>query len=313
MRIDTHAHQIPPHFLAAVREATGAPYPMPEFATADHLAQMDRHGIELAVVSLPPPGLDIGAGAAAPGLARLINEHYAALVAEHPGRFAALAALPLPDVDAALEELAHALDVLGLDGVVLFSNAAGIYPGDARFAPVLEELDRRGAYVLLHPADPQATPLGGFPGWLFEYPFETTRAVVSLLYSGALARRARIRWHLPHCGGTVPFLADRLGTLVRREPKLAAEVGGDPPALLRRLFYDTAQAANDAALAATLHVVDAERIVFATDWPFAVLADGPDPQPGLDVLGDRQAVDRRNALRMAPELERRLAGIGSSG
>jgi predicted TIM-barrel fold metal-dependent hydrolase len=306
MRIDAHAHQIPPHFLDAVRAATGSPYPMPEFATADHLAQMDRHDIELAVVSLPPPGLDIGAGAAAAGLARRINEHYAALVAEHPGRFAALAALP-PDVDAALDELAYALDVLGLDGVGLFSNVGGAYPGDERFAPLLEELDRRGAYAMLHPADPQTVPLGGFPGWLFEYPFETTRAVVSLLYGGALGRHPGIRWQLPHCGGTVPFLADRLGTLVLRAPDLATKVGGDPVALLARLFYDTAQSDNDAALTATLHLVDAERIVFGTDWPFAVLADGPDPQPGLDVLGDRAAVDRANVLRMAPELGRRLA------
>jgi predicted TIM-barrel fold metal-dependent hydrolase len=313
MRIDTHAHQIPPHFLDAVRAATGSPYPMPQFATADHLAQMDRHGVELAVVSLPPPGLDVGAGPAAPGLARLINEHYAELVAAYPGRFAALATLPLPDVDAALEELAYALDVLGLDGAVLFSNVAGVYAGDERFAPVLQELDRRGAYVMLHPADPQAAPLGQFPGWLMEYPFETTRAVVTLLYGGALQRCPAIRWQLPHCGGTVPFLADRLGTLVRREPELAARVGGDPVALLGRLFYDTAQADNEAALAATLHVVDAERIVFGTDWPFAVLADGPDPQPGLDVLGERAAVDRDNALRMAPELGRRLTGIGSTG
>jgi 6-methylsalicylate decarboxylase len=311
MRIDTHAHQIPPHFLAAVQEATGAPYPMPEFTTSAHLAQMDRHEIELAVVSLPPPGLEVGDGAAAPTLARLINEHYAELVAAHPGRFAALAALPLPDVDAALVEIGYALDVLGLDGVVLFSNVGGAYPGDPRFAPVLEELDRRGAYVMLHPADPQSAPLGGFPGWLFEYPFETTRAVVSLLYQGALHRHQRIRWQLPHCGGTVPFLADRLGTLVLRDPDLAAQVGGDPAAQLARLFYDTAQSDNEAALAATLHVVDAGRIVFGTDWPFAVLADGPDPQPGLTALPDRSAVDRTNALLMAPEIERRLARRGS--
>jgi predicted TIM-barrel fold metal-dependent hydrolase len=313
MRIDTHAHQIPPHFLAAVLEATGAPYPMPVFSTADHLAQMDRHGIELAVISLPPPGLAVGDGVAAPRLARVINEHYAALVAEHPGRFAALAALPLPDVDATLAELAYALDVLGLDGAVLFSNVGGVYAGDERFAPVLEELDRRGAYVMLHPADPQVPPLPQFPGWLMEYPFETTRAVVTLLYSGALQRHPAIRWQLPHCGGTVPFLADRLGTLVRREPGLAAEVGGDPVALLGRLFHDTAQADNDAALAATVRVVEPGRIVFGTDWPFAVLADGPDPQPGLDVLGDRAAVDRDNALRMAPELGRRLARVRAGG
>jgi predicted TIM-barrel fold metal-dependent hydrolase len=305
-RIDAHAHQIPRRFLEEVEALTGRRYPLPEFTTEAHLAEMDAHGIELAIVFLPPPGVDLGDAAAAPRLARLVNEHYAGLIDDHPGRFAALASLPLPDVDAALEELPHALDVLGLDGVVLLSNAGGMYAGDERMEPLLAELDRRGAYVHLHPADPQALPLPRFPSWLIEYPFETTRAVATLLYGGALHRYPRIRWHLPHLGGTVPFLADRIGTLVLREPQAAAQAGGDPATLLRGLFLDTAQSHNDAALAATQRVADAERIVFGTDWPFAVLADGPDPQPGLDALGDRAAVDRGNALRMVPSLARRL-------
>jgi len=304
-RIDAHAHQIPAHFLEEVRAATGTPYPLPEFTTEAHLAQMERHRIELAVVSLPPPG--VPSGAQAPRLARLINEHYARLVDAHPGRFAALAALPLPDVDASLQELAYALDDLRLDGVVLFSNADGVYAGDPRMDPLLEELGRRGAYVLLHPSDPPEAPLGAYPPWLMEYPFETTRAVVTLMYNGGLRRHAGIRWHLPHLGGTLPFLADRLATLVLREPELARESGDDPLAPLAGVFLDTAQSHNDAALAATLRFTGAEHVVFGTDWPFAVLADGPDPQPGLDVLGDeRAAVDRDNALRMAPLIARRL-------
>jgi predicted TIM-barrel fold metal-dependent hydrolase len=309
VRIDTHAHQLPPHFLAEVQARTGRPYPLPPlpgFATQAHLAEMDAHGIELAVVFLPPPGVELGDAAAAPPLARLINEHWAGLIGDHAGRFAALATLPLPDVEASLEELGHALDVLGLDGVALSSNAAGVYVGDERMEPLLAELDRRGAYVHLHPADPQALPLPQFPSWLLEYPFESTRAVVTLLYGGALHRFPRIRWHVPHLGGTVPFLADRIGTLLLREPALAERAGDAPGALLRRLFYDTAQSHNDAALAATTHVVDRERIVFGTDWPFAVLADGPDPQPGLDALGGREAIDRGNALRMLPSLADRL-------
>jgi 6-methylsalicylate decarboxylase len=311
MRIDTHAHQLPPSFLEEVRARTGAAYPLPPFSTEAHLAEMEAHGIELAIVSVPPPGVAVGDAAARSALARMVNEHYAGVVAAHPGRFAALAALPLPDVDASLAELAYALDELELEGVVLFSNVDGEYIGDERFFPVLEELDRRGAYVLLHPTEPVAPPLPRFPGWLVEYPFETTRAVTTLLYSGALGRFGRIRWQLPHLGGTMPFLADRIGTLVAREPALAEAAGGDPVALLGRLFLDTAQSDNGAAIGAALAVTDAERIVFGTDWPFAALADGPDPQPGLAVLGDRAGVDREHALRMLPELGRRLAEVGS--
>jgi predicted TIM-barrel fold metal-dependent hydrolase len=308
MRIDTHAHQLPAHFRDEVRRRTGADFPLPELTTDQHLAAMDEHRIELAVVSLPPPGIHVGTQDDAGRLARLINEHYAELVSTHPGRFAALASLPLPDVDSALAELEHALDVLDLDGVALSSNVGGVYVGDDRFAPLLAELDRRGAYVFLHPADPQSAPLEDYPRWLLELPFETTRAVVTLLYGGALDRYPGITWHVPHCGGTVPFLAHRLATLVQREPRLATRVTGDPVSRLAGLYYDTAQAHNEPALAATLAVVGADRLVFGTDWPFAVLAPGGDPQPELETLGaeTRMQVDAGTAIRMAPRVARRL-------
>jgi predicted TIM-barrel fold metal-dependent hydrolase len=314
MRIDAHAHQVPAAFRAAAQRRTGAEYELPVVATDRHLAAMDEHAIELAVVSLPPPGVHVGSQQDASALARLINEHYAELVAAHRGRLAALASLPLPDVDAALGELEHALDVLHLDGVTLPTNVGGSYIGEDRFAPLLAELDRRRTYVFLHPANPQAAPLEQYPRWLIEMPFETTRAVVTLLFGGALSRHPAITWQVPHCGGTVPFLAHRLATLVQREPRLAARTGGDPVSLLARLYYDTAQADSEPALAATLALAGAERLVFGTDWPFAVLAPG-DPQPRLDSLGSdiRARVDGRTALEMAPSLARRLLPTTTTG
>jgi 6-methylsalicylate decarboxylase len=314
MRIDAHAHQVPATFRAAAQRRTGAEYELPVVATDRHLAAMDEHAIELAVVSLPPPGVHVGSPKDATALARLINEHYAELVATHRGRLAALASLPLPDVDAALGELEHALDVLHLDGVTLPTNVGGSYIGEDRFAPLLAELDRRRTYVFLHPANPHAAPLEQYPRWLIEMPFETTRAVVTLLFGGALSRHPGITWHVPHCGGTVPFLAHRLATLVQREPRLAARTGGDPISLLARLYYDTAQADNEPALAGTLALAGTDRLVFGTDWPFAVLAPG-DPQPQLNSLGSdtRTRVDGRTALQMAPSLARRLLPTTSTG
>jgi hypothetical protein len=112
----------------------------------------------------------------------------------------------------------------------------------------------------------------------------------------------------------VPFLAHRLATLVQREPRLAARTGGDPVSLLARLYYDTAQADSEPALAATLALAGAERLVFGTDWPFAVLAPG-DPQPRLESLGSdiRTRVDGRTALEMAPSLARRLLPTTTTG
>src|SRR5205823_11839696 len=132
--------------------------------------------IDAAVMSLGPPGVWFGDAGMAAELARISNEATAELVRAAPQQFAGLAALPLPDVDASLAELTHALDVLELDGVALLSNVDGIYAGDPRIEPVWTELDRRGAYVFLHPAVPPAPPaLPEHPVWLYEFPFDTTR------------------------------------------------------------------------------------------------------------------------------------------
>ena len=91
-----------------------------------------------------------------------MNELGAKLIQERPDRFGSFAALPLPDVDGALLELEYALDALKLDGVVLFSNARGIYLGDKRFKPLFDELERRNAVVFVHPRsspDPSAHTL----------------------------------------------------------------------------------------------------------------------------------------------------------
>jgi aminocarboxymuconate-semialdehyde decarboxylase len=105
-------------------------------------------------------------------LARRCNEFSAELMQRHPGRFGGFACLPLPDVEGSLIEMTYGLDVLKLDGVVLFSNARGIYLGDRRFVPVFAELQRRAAVVFIHPT---ASPDGAFissecpiPSWTFQ-------------------------------------------------------------------------------------------------------------------------------------------------
>ena len=101
------------------------------------LEVLDRHGAAAAVVSLFDSGAAGGDGDLMRVLARESNHFYAELLTRHPRRFGAFAVLPLPDVDAALAELAHALDVLGLDGVMLLSNYAGRYLGDPLLRPGL--------------------------------------------------------------------------------------------------------------------------------------------------------------------------------
>src|SRR5262245_10533483 len=173
---------------------------------------MDRRGIAVALLSVSAPGVyfdDIGL---ARRLARLCNDELAGIAAAHRTRFGALATLPLPDVDAALVELARALDELKMDGVVLLTSIGDRYLGDPLFDPLMEELNRRGTAVFVHPRVPPGSEHSRLtlPAAMVEYVFETTRAVANLLVSGALEKFPNISWILSHAGGTVPYVAWRI-------------------------------------------------------------------------------------------------------
>src|SRR5258708_22658130 len=151
--VDVHHHILPAVFCSATNDArnpVGGILPAP-WSKESTLSYMDEAEIDVAITSISTPGVHMGDDAAARDLARQVNELSAGLIREHPTRFGGYAALPLPDVDGALRELEYSLDVLKLDGVVLFSNARGIYLSDARFKPVFDELERRAAVVFVHP------------------------------------------------------------------------------------------------------------------------------------------------------------------
>jgi predicted TIM-barrel fold metal-dependent hydrolase len=304
VRVDTHVHLVPDSYRAIVEERSLSPMPLPPWSREMTEEFMGRHQIDAAVMSLAPPGVWFGDVGLAAELARAVNEATAELVRTAPQRFAGLAVLPLPDVDAALAELSHALDVLHLDGVTVLSNVDGIYPGDERTEPVWTELDRRGAYVLLHPAAPvPALALAHHPVWLYEFPFDTTRALANLIWSGTLERATGLRLQVAHLGGTAPFLAHRIDSLGAREPDKATAAPSGALAALARCWYDTGLSNHASAVTAAASVVPLERIVFGTDWPYAALPSNGDPAPELDVLGhDRALVDSANAGALIPRL-----------
>jgi predicted TIM-barrel fold metal-dependent hydrolase len=309
-RIDAHAHLIPATYKAELeRRGLEPDYPLPT-ATPDAYAEMmDRHAIDAAIVSLSPPGVWFGDRGLASELSRLVNVELARLVGERPARFAALATLPLPDVDGALAEIAYASDTLGLDGFVLHSNVGGVYLGDPELDPVLDELERRRAYVFVHPIpSPSPSPLPDVPDWLVEFPFDTTRAVVSLIYSGTLERCPTIRFQLAHMGGAAPFLAHRIAEWAGRDPARASEAPAGALGYLGRFYYDTGLANNPIAVAAVRELAGLERIVFGTDWPYAVLPDSADPAPDLGLAAaDRALVDNANVATLVPRLSGLIA------
>jgi predicted TIM-barrel fold metal-dependent hydrolase len=304
--IDVHHHVFPPAFLKATESfAIGASRArMVEWSAQRSLAEMDASGVATAILSVTNPGIWSGNARSAAKLARECNDYSAQLVRDNPRRFGFFAAIPLPDTELSLREIEYALDVLRADGIGLMTNYGDKWPGDAAFAAVFDELNRRKAVVYLHPTAAnccrQLVP--GIPDPLVEFPHDTTRAVVSLLYSGTFARCRSTRFIFSHAGGTIPMLSGRLtetGALFGIDKKLPHGVEYE----LRRLYYEIANSAHRPAIAALTSLVPASKILFGTDYPFIPTRSTSGGVSNLGLSpGDLQAITRNNALGLFPRL-----------
>jgi len=270
--IDVHHHILPDFFWRETNGQHGlvggiAPAPWSRETT---LSFMDDAEIDVAVTSISTPGVHMGDDARARALARRCNELSAELVQARPDRFGGFACLPLPDLDGSLGELAYALDVLGLDGVVLFSNARGIYLGDSRFDALFQELERRRAVVFLHPTaspDPTAHALG-LPDSLIDFVADTTRAIAKLHYSDTFARTPNVKYIISHAGGTIPYLATRFD-VVDQMGVIPDQAHRGPVAdTLRRLYWDTALSWHDPVIEMLRSVVGIDHVVYGSDFPY---------------------------------------------
>src|SRR5574341_859415 len=246
-RIDVHHHVVPPEFAD-----DSMPIKLPDAPA--QLRSMDNWHIRAAITSLTPRVVLKNLHRLRE-VARACNEFQARMLRDHPARFGAFALLPLPDVDGALEELTYALDILHLDGVGLFSSVTDRYLGDPLFDPVFDELDRRKAVVFIHPAHCEAPAHTGLraPPFVVEYVFDTTRAIVNLIYTGTLERCPDIRFIVAHGGGAAPFLAQRIAMMEGHRG--AKNVTNVMPSL-RSLYYEIASTTGHSALRSLQELAD---------------------------------------------------------
>ncbi|WP_395575988.1 amidohydrolase family protein [Streptomyces sp. BK79] len=312
--VDVHAHFVTDSY---VRQARAAGHELPDgvpawpaWSAAAHLELMDRNGIRTSFLSVSSPGVHFGDDTAARRLAREMNEDAARVAAEHPGRFGLFASLPLPDVDGALAETAYAFDELGADGVVLETNTHGVYLGDPRLEPLFAELGRRRAVVFLHPTSPvcwERSALGR-PRPMVEFVFDTARTVTDLLMAGTLERHPGLEVIVPHCGGALPVLADRINGFMKLF--LPPAETGTPDAVdqLRRLHYDMAGPAFPRQVPALLGLAEPDRLLYGSDycWTPAHGVDAHvasvDAAPAPSGAADWRSLTTANARRLLPRL-----------
>jgi predicted TIM-barrel fold metal-dependent hydrolase len=303
-RIDVHNHLTPASYAKELGSKHLLSQPVMNWTPEKDLEDMDRAGVATSILSLAPPGVWNGDDGAARRLARSCNEEAARVVGDHKGRFGMFVNLPLPDVDGSLREIEYGLDTLKADGVCMFTSYGDKWLGDAAFNPVFDELNRRSAVVYTHPKSANCCKnvLPHIPDSEIEYGTDTTRAITQLVFSGTTRRCPNVRIIFSHAGGTMPFLMERFVNLAK-----GAEFSSQLPqgflAEAAKLYYDTAQTSNAAAMSALLKVAPVSQIVFGTDFPFRTASDHVKglKECGVFSAKNLRDIDRENAVRLLPQ------------
>ncbi len=322
--VDVHHHHMPPHLVELMKMnlIAGGSNPPPPWTPQSAFEGMDKYGIETSMLSISQ-GVELDNQEQTITLCRECNDYGAKLVADKPVRFGLFASLPLPAIDPSLKEIEYALDKLHADGIGLMSHYAdGLYIGQPEFTPILSELNRRKAVVFVHPKDPfyQIRGAGSNPnpikfpgGGIGELPFDTTRAIQSLMATDVAGRFPDIKWIFPHGGGVIPFLASRVALLGSRTRGFAAGSYDKVTKALASFYYDLTNTIEPPCIAAVKAIAPTSRLLFGTDVPYG---DGPRDQPGqfvglmLDELprvgftgGELTAIARGNAEVLFPRLK----------
>ena len=301
--VDVHSHNILPDYravLARHHAELEEGFPLPAWDVDSHLSFMDSAGIACTVLSMPAPQPSFGDSEECRQVIRACNEYGARLKAAYPDRFRFCAALPLPDVESAVAEAIYALDTLGADGVKLATNSRGQYLGDEALDPLMEVLDSRQAVILVHPHKPvpvNESLIGRLPLAAYEYPAETTRAVVNMISRNVLARNPNVKVIVPHCGSFLPMAIPRMKAV---HPAMLAKgfMGQiDWENNLSRLYYDLAGGASPEIVKMMLTVTTPEHILYGSDYPYM-----PDNvlQGNLTRMREQFAADKE----LAPYAER---------
>ena len=257
---------------------------------------MEKCNITKSILSITSPGthLSLNDHSNARRITRQCNEFAADIKRNHPEKFGFWASLPLPDVDGSLEELAYALDVLNADGITVLTNSHGIYLGDPKFEVLMEEFNRRKVKVFVHPTTPcscdgqemrAATPLGQYPNPIFEFFFDSARAVTNLFLSRTVNRFPDITYILTHAGGVLPPLIERIvlaAFLI--DPPIKLYVNDIKEAFNRQFYFDLAGAAFPTQIQSLRNYAEPQRMLYGTDFPFS-------PGPAVVALWEKMNLE----------------------
>ena len=270
-RIDFHAHAILPSYVDALKRlnldaAAIEGFPLPKWSAESHLQFMAEAGIDFTILSLATPHISDCKSA------RAINEDFAQICRRFPDKFGFAATLPLPNVEGSIEEFHFATEKLGALGVKVASNSDGVYLGDERLDPIFAALNEKNSLVIIHPSPAKFLPREGVVTGkvmaLFEYPADTTRAVLNMLANGTLEKFPRVKVVVPHCGSFLPYMKQRAGAMFQMLAAMNLMTPVNFAESLSKLFFDTAGDPMPEQLDMLLKIASLDQIIFGTDYPY---------------------------------------------
>jgi aminocarboxymuconate-semialdehyde decarboxylase len=290
--IDVHTHMLTREYLDLLREHGAPKYQPGRNAAGEHVIRMhgapfmtltepmwdydlriedmDRAGVDIAIVSLTTPNAYFGDAAISLAAARMVNDSMAEQQRLRPDRIRWLASLPWQHERLALEELDRAAEQ-GAVGVMVIANIDGMSLTDRAFARIWAAVDERALPVLLHPTTPQGIEDMGMDEYGLVSPvgftFDTTLAVSRMIFDGFFDRYPRLKLIASHGGGTLPYIAARLDRCHEKLPACSEVITAPPSEYLRRIWYD-AVVYSPGALDLCLEVAgSSERVLYGSDYP----------------------------------------------
>lgn len=233
------------------------------------IADMDRTGIDVSVVSVNIPGPDMLPTELGIEGARICNDYIADLCSRHPRRFAGFASLPLQDMDAALNELDRAIRTNDLRGVMLFSHINNKPVDSPDFEPFYQEVERQGIPLIVHPTVP---PWGSYikeysmiP--MFGLMVDTSIAVLRLILGGVLERHPNLIVVHPHCGGVIPYLMPRIEEQTEVKRRGRDNITKAPGEYYKNIYLDVVSPSSQ-AMNYVLDFAGPDRLLFGSDHPW---------------------------------------------
>jgi uncharacterized protein len=288
------------------------------FDLDERFREMDKFGDYREIISLPnPPIEDLASGKVGLDLARIGNDAMAELCARHRQRFPTfVAALSMTDVEGSVAEARRAVNELGAGGVQIFTNLAGRPLDDRSFEPIfaaMAELDRP---IWLHPARTAAMP--DYPAeqksrfemwWCFGWPYDTSVAMVRMVFAGLFDRYPKLNVITHHLGGMIPYYDGRVGagmqvlgsrTSDEDYSKILPSLERPHLDYMRDFYGDTALFGGGVhALRCGLEFFGSDHVVFATDTPLGPIAPTIEAVRRLDIAeSDRRKIFAGNAERL---------------